>query len=234
MDDVNRSGESDAGTDAGGRATAVSADALKAFTHPLRMAMLDLLLERGPATATQLAQALGESTGQTSYHLRQLHRHGFVEDDPSHGGGRERWWRAVPFSIDGAAVRETPGGADAVVAAKRWAVAERIRVLTRWAEMTDPDPEWVDIGTSSRGTGTLTPAEAEELAQALEDVVVTHMRAAKARRAGEGEADAEGGAQAEGGADAAVDAGAKTRRVRVYIDVLPLPEADAADGAAGG
>ncbi len=223
MDDVN------SGADARvrGSATAIGADALKAFTHPLRMAMLDLLLERGPATATQLAQALGESTGQTSYHLRQLHRHGFVEDDQTHAGGRERWWRAVPFSIDRDAVRATPGGADAVAAAKRWAVAERIRVLTRWAELTDPDPEWVDIGTSARATADLTPAEAEELGQALEEMVVTHMRAAKARR----EAEAAGGA---GGVRGAAGAGVGARRVRVYVDVLPLPETEAADGSAGG
>lgn len=215
MDDVNTAGETDVpGSTAGGRAGAISADALKAFAHPLRMAMLDHLLERGPATATQLAQALDESTGQTSYHLRQLHRHGFVEDDPTHSGGRERWWRAVPFSIDGAAVRDEPGGADAIVAAKRWAVAERVRVLSRWAELTDPDPEWVDVGTSSRATGDLTAAESEELAEELEAVVLKHMRAAKARRA--------------------ADAVAGRRRVRVYVDVLPLPMGDVVEGSAGG
>ncbi|HEY3547241.1 MAG TPA: helix-turn-helix domain-containing protein [Propionicimonas sp.] len=205
MDDVNRSAAP--GSQAERPAGVVSADALKAFAHPLRMAMLDRLLERGPATATQLAQALDESTGQTSYHLRQLHRHGFVEDDPAHSGGRERWWRAVPFSIDGAALREEPGGADAIAAAKRWAVAERVRVLSRWAELTDPDPQWVDVGTSSRATGELTPTEAEELSQALETVLLEHLRAAKARRSAE---------EAGGG-----------RRVRVYIDVLPLPVGDA-------
>jgi DNA-binding transcriptional ArsR family regulator len=206
MDDVNTASKAGAAQ----RAGAISADALKAFAHPLRMAMLDHLLERGPATATQLARALGENTGQTSYHLRQLHRHGFVEDDPSHVGGRERWWRAVPFSIDGAAVREVPGAADAIVAAKRWAVAERVRVLSRWAELTDPDPEWVDVGTSSRATDDLTAAEAEELAEELEAVVLKHMRAAKARRSS---GDVDG-----------------SRRVRVYVDVLPLPLGDAVTG----
>ena len=49
----------------------------------------------GPATASQLAEKLGESSGATSYHLRQLAAHGFIEDAPEHGKGRERWWKAV-------------------------------------------------------------------------------------------------------------------------------------------
>jgi DNA-binding MarR family transcriptional regulator len=58
---------------------------LKAFSHPLR---------RGPATATTLAAELGVNTGTTSYHLRELTKHGFVEENPGTGHGRERWWRA--------------------------------------------------------------------------------------------------------------------------------------------
>jgi DNA-binding transcriptional ArsR family regulator len=50
-------------------------------------------LRAGPATATTLARALGESTGATSYHLRELEKAGLVEDDTSQGRGRERWWK---------------------------------------------------------------------------------------------------------------------------------------------
>ncbi|HVT71372.1 MAG TPA: ArsR family transcriptional regulator, partial [Trebonia sp.] len=37
---------------------------------------------------------LGESTGLTSHHLRQLAKHGFIEEVPELGRGRERWWRS--------------------------------------------------------------------------------------------------------------------------------------------
>ncbi|WP_405882116.1 helix-turn-helix domain-containing protein [Streptomyces sp. NBC_01136] len=53
------------------------------------------LRRRGPATASMLAERLGESSGATSYHLRQLAAHGFVEDAPERGKGRERWWQSV-------------------------------------------------------------------------------------------------------------------------------------------
>ncbi len=54
-----------------------------------------LLRLEGPATATQLAQQLKLNTGATSYHLRQLAEHGFIEEDHERGDARDRWWRAA-------------------------------------------------------------------------------------------------------------------------------------------
>ncbi|GAA2958273.1 winged helix-turn-helix domain-containing protein [Streptomyces enissocaesilis] len=73
----------------------LDARSLRGLAHPLRIQLLKSLRHDGPATASQLAQRLGESSGATSYHLRQLASHGFVEDDPERGKGRERWWRAA-------------------------------------------------------------------------------------------------------------------------------------------
>src|SRR3954471_13650256 len=73
-----------------------SPTALKALTHPVRVRMLGLLRVDGPATATTLAARLGLNTGATSYHLRQLEKHGFVVEDAERGNGRARWWRAAP------------------------------------------------------------------------------------------------------------------------------------------
>ena len=65
---------------------------IRALAHPLRIRMLELLREE-PATASILARRLDESTGATSYHLRELERFGFIEEDTERGTGRERWWR---------------------------------------------------------------------------------------------------------------------------------------------
>lgn len=70
-------------------------DALRLLAHPLRQ-RIERELRGGPVTATTLARALGESTGLTSYHLRELAKHGFVEEVPELARGRERWWRFVP------------------------------------------------------------------------------------------------------------------------------------------
>jgi DNA-binding transcriptional ArsR family regulator len=72
----------------------LDAAGLKALAHPLRVRMLATLRNDGPATATQLAQRLGESTGTTSWHLRQLAAQGFIEEDSDRGTKRDRWWRA--------------------------------------------------------------------------------------------------------------------------------------------
>ncbi|WP_328682993.1 ArsR/SmtB family transcription factor [Streptomyces sp. NBC_00343] len=77
----------------------LDARSLRGLAHPLRMQLLDALRNNGPATASQLGTRLGESSGATSYHLRQLAAHGFVEDAPEHGKGRERWWQVVDQGI---------------------------------------------------------------------------------------------------------------------------------------
>lgn len=73
----------------------INARTLRTLGHPLRIQLLSALREFGPATASGLGERLGESSGATSYHLRQLAEGGLVEDAPDLGKGRERWWRAV-------------------------------------------------------------------------------------------------------------------------------------------
>jgi hypothetical protein len=73
----------------------LGAGELRGLAHPLRLRLRSELIEHGAATASQLAARIGESSGATSYHLRQLARFGFVADEPGRGSGRERYWRAV-------------------------------------------------------------------------------------------------------------------------------------------
>ncbi|MFF9485262.1 ArsR/SmtB family transcription factor [Streptomyces sp. NPDC014676] len=70
------------------------AAALKALTHPLRIRLLGMLRQDGPATASELAVRTGESSASTSYHLRVLAKYAFVAE-AEHRDGRERRWRAV-------------------------------------------------------------------------------------------------------------------------------------------
>ena len=71
----------------------------RTLANPLRRRILSHLQQHQEANSTTLAQALGESTGTTSYHLRKLAEQGFVAEIPEKSGGRERWWRALPFQI---------------------------------------------------------------------------------------------------------------------------------------
>ncbi len=86
--------------------------ALRALAHPLRVTIYDILSQRGPQTASTLAELTGESTGSTSYHLRALAKHGLIVEATGSGRGRERWWERPEGSISfpNSEVLETPAG----------------------------------------------------------------------------------------------------------------------------
>jgi DNA-binding transcriptional ArsR family regulator len=69
-------------------------EVLAALAHPLRVALLSQLNALGSRTASQCAQALGETPANCSYHLRQLAKAGLVARDEA-ANGRERPWRSV-------------------------------------------------------------------------------------------------------------------------------------------
>jgi Helix-turn-helix domain len=74
-------------------------ETMRALAHPARIAIWQHLLLDGPATATECAPVAGLSPSACSYHLRQLGRYGFVEQDQAAAAnGRERPWRAVVTS----------------------------------------------------------------------------------------------------------------------------------------
>jgi len=101
-------------------------DTLKAVAHPLRVRMLGSLRVDGPATASELARRFGESSGSTSYHLRQLARFGYVEEDPEQPNARDRRWRAVhSYTHWSEELNDSPEGAEV----SRW-MRERQRTFT--------------------------------------------------------------------------------------------------------
>src|SRR5262245_56618800 len=68
--------------------------AMRAYAHPTRLALVGLLRREGPRTATQAAEAIGESVASCSFHLRQLAKYALVEEvEGQHG--RAKPWRAT-------------------------------------------------------------------------------------------------------------------------------------------
>ncbi|GIE75100.1 transcriptional regulator [Actinoplanes philippinensis] len=74
-------------------------DSLKALAHPLRQQMFTHLNRFGSATSADLADRFEADRGATSYHLRQLERFGFVEEDTDRSAGRRRYWKAIPLDL---------------------------------------------------------------------------------------------------------------------------------------
>ncbi|TDD37420.1 ArsR family transcriptional regulator [Actinomadura sp. KC06] len=133
---------------------------VRLLAHPLRQRIAELT-RRGPVSSTTLARELGQSTGATSYHLRQLAKHGFVEEAPELARGRERWWRAVP------ADRRLPPRSEqspelrrAVEELTRLEFANELDMLTRYQRERDRLGEpWSDALLFSFATVTLRPDE---------------------------------------------------------------------------
>lgn len=147
---------------------------LKALTHPIRVRMLRELRLDGPATATLLAKRLGESSGVTSYHLRQLEKHGFVEDVPESGNGRERWWRAASYGHHVATERylDDPESA-AVVSLYEAAIVEQYALAAReWvATQADWPTEWVEGSALNDYRLRLTPARLRRLSESVDALI---------------------------------------------------------------
>jgi DNA-binding transcriptional ArsR family regulator len=77
--------------------SAERAELYKTLTNPVRRRILEYIGQHREANSTSVARALGESTGTTSYHLRRLAEQRLIEEIPERSGGRERWWRLLPF-----------------------------------------------------------------------------------------------------------------------------------------
>jgi DNA-binding transcriptional ArsR family regulator len=154
----------------------IATEALHALAHPLRVRMFDELSSRGPATASELARRFGESTGATSYHLRQLARHGFIEEDPTRGTLRERYWRATPGKQRFASHSTLRTAPPATREAARLVTSEwnrgRYERAEHWrATLATWPAAWADASLDLTGHLRLKPEELAELTRELQEAV---------------------------------------------------------------
>ncbi|GIL30815.1 ArsR/SmtB family transcription factor [Actinocatenispora comari] len=145
---------------------------LRVLAHPIRLTVLNLLRDGGPATATRIAAELGINPGAASYHLRRLAAGGLIIEDEELGSGRDRWWKAAHRQ----SIHDPSAGpADQRAAGRSYThalVLARIEQLRRAAQEVPLLPrEWADVSTYGDFTLTLTPAEVARLRAELFDVI---------------------------------------------------------------
>jgi hypothetical protein len=147
---------------------------MRALAHPIRLALLEVLLVYGALTATQAGELIGESASSCSFHLRTLARHHFVEET-GEGRGRERPWRLVAVGMN---IPEVPVGSESYTAAAALSqlVGERQigRLRQWWARRRNVDQVWLDVSSQSDFTTWLTPGELKEVNDAIYDVLSRH------------------------------------------------------------
>nr|WP_055505282.1 winged helix-turn-helix domain-containing protein [Nonomuraea pusilla] len=145
---------------------------LKVVAHPLRVRLLGRLRAQGPATASELGRAVGESSGLTSYHLRELAKHGFIEEDPEQRDGRERRWRARHryTSWDNLTLAASPEGREVLKVMH----LRQVEAVARSVEAFD-ESEWprevVDAVGMSDHLVMLPPEGVRELQERADDLV---------------------------------------------------------------
>ncbi|TDD63383.1 ArsR family transcriptional regulator [Kribbella antibiotica] len=158
------------------RAPALGTAALRALAHPLRVRILDELSMYGPLTASGLGERLGESSGATSYHLRQLEKHGLVAEDAGRGTARERWWMRSPGSITLPDAHQQPeGSADRLATElidQEW-MRRRDDSVREFRERGEAvfDREWLDVASFDTVNVRLTAEELHELVAEIDAVI---------------------------------------------------------------
>jgi DNA-binding transcriptional ArsR family regulator len=148
--------------------------ALRALAHPLRNRLLGQLRVNGPATASQLGRVVGESSGSTSYHLRQLADYGFVEEVEGQGTARERYWRARHRMTNwqAADLIAQEGGSEVQDEMSRLQIDQHAKVLDLWHTQKESlGPEWAAVASLNDHGMRLRPDQARALADELNAVL---------------------------------------------------------------
>ncbi|MEV0650528.1 helix-turn-helix domain-containing protein [Phytomonospora sp. NPDC050363] len=163
-----------------------SPETLKAMAQPLRRRLYRLLSQLGPSTAGVLAKKTDSDPGQISYHLRELAKHGFIEEAPELAKDRrERWWRTTPGSSTwDTADFDTPEARAIADTVKRQMIADEFERAVQWEKDRDEwGAPWNRVATSSESTLFLTPEELAELNDELTALVVKWSKRGREARA---------------------------------------------------
>ncbi len=185
--------------------------ALRALAHPLRVEIMNELSDFGPATASMLAERLGESSGSTSYHLRQLAKHDIIVEDAERGSGRERWWRMAPggVTIGGEETLRTPAGREASeLISLGWQQNNERRLASFLRRGLDTFGfDWMEASTLSTSHQELT---LEQLAEFGREYYALQERLKEKWKSAEGDGD--------------VELPATRKRVQIQFNAFPLVE----------
>lgn len=169
----------------------MDAPTLKVLAHPMRVQILRILQLRRKVSVTSLAYELSETTGATSYHLRQLARHGLVEmfepDETTLGAGRkQQWWRMAVDEIHmaGFDFLENDETREAAGFLLREYEADRSRRMANWnATATQWPTVWQKASSDLDGHLELNPTQTRQLADDLAALIARYRKVKPGRGA---------------------------------------------------
>jgi DNA-binding transcriptional ArsR family regulator len=149
---------------------------LRAFAHPVRIALMEALSLEGAMTATEVGERIGESPTTCSFHLRQLAKYGFVEEAGG-GKGRSRPWRMTSIGMSFADVHDDPATEIAASALHRVVLERQLGRYQTWLETKTAYPQpWRKAANNSEYVFYLTPGELEQLNDKLSALLIPLLR----------------------------------------------------------
>jgi hypothetical protein len=150
--------------------------AMRALTHPVRLAILEALGLEGQLTATGAGELIGESPTTCSFHLRQLAKYGFVEEAGG-GAGRLRPWRLTRVGMRFSDVHDDPETTIAAPGLDRVLRERYFARLQTFYDTRDGYPtRWQDVTGGSEFILHVTPDELREVNREVAAVLKRHQR----------------------------------------------------------
>lgn len=157
-------------TDGTERRVISDARTMRAYAHPVRLALLEAMSVEGTLTASRAAELLGDTPGNMSWHLQTLAKYGFVEEAPG-GKGRSRPWRRVPGSQSFDTTLADPEAAAAGEALESSTVARLMQRLRDWWSVRRSYPvRWRRAAFMNESISYLTAAELASLSEEIREL----------------------------------------------------------------
>jgi DNA-binding transcriptional ArsR family regulator len=156
---------------------------LRAYAHPTRLRILDLLRAKGPMKVSQMSEDLDEAIGSISHHLKPLEAAGLVERAPELAQDkRETWWRRPMVRTSWNRADLTPAAAQTALQAEELMLARQFDLFRK--SMHEPLPEeWSDAPFAMSTWLQLTPGELIELNRRLGELIEGFREASDRHRA---------------------------------------------------
>ena len=153
-------------------AAAPNRTSLRALAHPLRWQLIDLLDSMGQATATQCAEALGETVPSCAYHLGILGKYGYARQVAGHPG-REKPWELTEIPQNLSSAGAGPAGSqEAEAAVDAFLDHELTKLKNRFRQLAHEPAEWREGSGVIGETAWLTAAELSATWAAMKDLVL--------------------------------------------------------------
>jgi DNA-binding transcriptional ArsR family regulator len=160
------------------RTTQTDVNVLAALHHPVRRRLVELLGLDGPATVSQLADAVDERVGNASHHLKVLGEAGLIEEAPELARDRrERWWRSARQTTSWtiADVAGDPVAEAIASAAEQQSLAHAVGKVHEWFKRRGSfDETWVRAAFSTDGWVEVDPAGLAELGDRINALIVEY------------------------------------------------------------